>query len=492
MSEAVYNYDSLRDKILACWIGKNIGGTMGAPYEGRRYTHDITGYVTPKGEPLPNDDLDLQMAWYMMLERFGPKNFDANSLADCWQLMIGPNWNEYGICKKNLSLGLLPPLCGEFDNDKWKHSNGAWIRSEIWACLAPGFPNVAIKYAIMDATLDHGMGEGVYAEIFTAALESIAFMETDVRKIVETALTYVPESCRVAQCVRLVLAEYDKKTPYRQVRELLVETTSDLGWFQAPANVGFVVIGLIYGEADFKKSMIYTINCGDDTDCTGGTVGAVLGIISGTAGIPGDWQEYIGDRIIQKSINGHFDRYRPQTCTEFTDKIMTMLPTLLDANDVKASFGDVPSYNQSEAFAVLDGYSAHFWKRSPYSFDINYPERLSAMVEYEKEPVILPGESFPIKVTFRHLGHWSGEMIHCSVDLALPNGWTADYRKNTYIGRGVDDFETPEQNFRGIEQNVYRFTVTAGDFVADKNRLFLILTSPMYAQPFTIPITLLG
>ena len=490
--KAVFNYAQLRDKILACWIGKNIGGTMGAPYEGQRCMQDITGYASPKGEPLPNDDLDLQLAWFLTLERFGPQHFDANSLADCWQLMIGPNWNEYGIGKKNLSLGLLPPLCGEYDNDKWKHSNGAWIRSEVWACLAPGFPNVAIKYAIMDASIDHGMGEGVYAEIFTAALESIAFVEKDIRKIVETALTYIPEGCRLAQSIRLVLTEYDKKTPYRDVRNKIVEATQDMGWFQAPENVGFVVLGLLYGEGDFKKTMIYTINCGDDTDCTAGTVGAVLGIVNGTAGIPADWQEYIGDRIIQKCINGHFVSDLPKTCTEFTDKILAMIPRLLEANGVPFSYGEQERYCREEAFAVLENYSAGFWSRSPYSFDINYPQRIGITVEYEREPVVRPGESFPIKVTFRHLGLWSGEMIHCSAYLHLPAGWSADYRKNVYIGRGVDLFETPGQNPRGIHQNELRINVTPGECVDVQNKLYLILSSPMYAQPFTIPITLLG
>ena len=27
---------AFRDKVYACWIGKNIGGTMGTPYEGKR------------------------------------------------------------------------------------------------------------------------------------------------------------------------------------------------------------------------------------------------------------------------------------------------------------------------------------------------------------------------------------------------------------------------------------------------------------------------
>ena len=55
-----FNRERLYDKIYACWIGKNIGGTMGTPYEGSRALNDISGFVTPPGEPLPNDDLDLQ------------------------------------------------------------------------------------------------------------------------------------------------------------------------------------------------------------------------------------------------------------------------------------------------------------------------------------------------------------------------------------------------------------------------------------------------
>ena len=49
------------DKVRACWIGKNVGGTMGGPYEGSREMNDIKGYNSPKGEALPNDDLDLQL-----------------------------------------------------------------------------------------------------------------------------------------------------------------------------------------------------------------------------------------------------------------------------------------------------------------------------------------------------------------------------------------------------------------------------------------------
>lgn len=37
--------------------------------------------------------------------------------------------------------------------------------------------------------------------------------------------------------------------------------------FDAPENVAFVVLGLLYGEGDFGKSLIIANNCGEDTDC---------------------------------------------------------------------------------------------------------------------------------------------------------------------------------------------------------------------------------
>ena len=51
---------TLYDKIYACWLGKNIGGTLGGPVEGRMQVLDLTWYpvLSDKGA-LPNADLDL-------------------------------------------------------------------------------------------------------------------------------------------------------------------------------------------------------------------------------------------------------------------------------------------------------------------------------------------------------------------------------------------------------------------------------------------------
>ena len=275
------NKERLRDTIYAAWIGKNIGGTIGAPYEGQNKLFDIKGFASEPGKPLPNDDLDLQLMWLFAMEQEGPWYFGARTLSEYWLLGIDPCWNEYGRGKANLCDGVIAPLSGELHNEKWRHSNGAWIRSEIWACLCPGFPSIAREYAFADACIDHGMGEGTYAELFTATLESKAFFMNDVRKLIEEGLAAIPSDCRVYKAVKLVIDEYDKGTPYPEVREMLIKQSEDIGVFQAPANLGYVTIGLLYGEGDFKNSVLYAVNCGDDTDCTGATVGAILGIVIG-------------------------------------------------------------------------------------------------------------------------------------------------------------------------------------------------------------------
>ena len=42
MSLITLDRDAYRDKVLACWLGKNIVGTLGMPYECKKHTHNLT------------------------------------------------------------------------------------------------------------------------------------------------------------------------------------------------------------------------------------------------------------------------------------------------------------------------------------------------------------------------------------------------------------------------------------------------------------------
>lgn len=127
-SSEFINRSEYRDKVLGCWTGKNIGGTLGAPMEGRREIFDVKFYVQDlKGKPAPNDDLDLQLIWLLAVEENGIYQVNERVLGEYWLSHITAPWNEYGVGKENMANGLVPPLSGAFNNEQWKNSNGAWI-----------------------------------------------------------------------------------------------------------------------------------------------------------------------------------------------------------------------------------------------------------------------------------------------------------------------------------------------------------------------------
>lgn len=493
-----FNKKRIWDKIYGCWTGKNIGGTMGTPYENTQELLDIHGFATAPGEVLPNDDLDLQLVWLRAMDEMGPEAVNERVLGEYWLTYICPAWNEYGIGKSNLREGLQAPLSGEVYNEKWKNSNGAWIRTEIWACLFPGSPEKAIRYAFYDACVDHGYNEGTYAAIFVAAMESAAFVFSDINTLLEIGLSKIPSDCRMAKAVRLVMDEYAKGTDWKVTRELLIEQSADIGWFQAPANVGFVVLGMLYGQGDFKKSMILAINCGDDTDCTGATIGAIMGIMKGTEGIPADWRSYIGDKIITCcNTNGH--GAWPATCTDLTDRVMEMLPTTNRIHRYYNGFyGNSRNAYQQETIVTF-GDEDDFSAISPESYlgnvfvqdtfaNSHYTIHetgiyADVLVELEHQPEITPLGTISGRINIKDARMQIARQFH--LRWFLPEGWSVSCKSF------VPALEPLEYNNR-TRLATAEFTITAGEKVDANNRLVLEVSSESRPSCVYVPIVLLG
>lgn len=66
------------DKMRGCWNGKNIGGTLGTPFEGMRGLFDIQYYSQPLDKPLPNDDI------CSLYGSTRSRNTVGTSTAICW------------------------------------------------------------------------------------------------------------------------------------------------------------------------------------------------------------------------------------------------------------------------------------------------------------------------------------------------------------------------------------------------------------------------
>lgn len=474
------NRREYRDKVLGCWTGKNIGGTLGAPMEGRREMFDITFYTQNlRGNPVPNDDLDLQLAWLRAVETYGVYDVDEKILGEYWLAHVTGPWNEYGTARFNMINGLLPPLSGFCNNEQWKNSNGAWIRSEIWACLFPGEPDEAAPFAWYDACVDHA-DDGIYAEIFTVSLESAAFIESDLRKVIHSALVRIPENCRVARSVKLALAEFDAGHDWKTARNKVVEESADLGWFQAPSNVAFTVIGLLYGNGDFGKSICTAVNCGDDTDCTGATCGAILGIMKGRSGIPLEWIEPIGENIKTIAVNP-FGMFLPSTLDELTDRIIACKMQAEAENPALVRLTDGVSIIDPTLREMLMNGSetaARVLSRSSKRLDYALPYgRFS--VEFEKGPLMSPGESQKLTLTF---GNSPFDCRYLSVEWHLPDGWMLQ--------------PGPRQRMMIRNSNSFALEVelTAGDFsdVMIYPQLELRISDRNYPYYVTLPFQLSG
>lgn len=502
------NVKEFRSKVLGCWMGKNIGGTLGAPFEGKRGTVEIDFYTQDlAGKALPNDDLDLQLVWLVAAEKFG-RATNASILGEYWHSYIVPNWSEYGMGMNNMRMGLVPPLSGWVGNPN-RDSCGAFIRSEIWACLAPGHPEVAVRYAYEDAIVDHSE-EGVYGEIFCAAVQSAAFAEKDKLKLIEIGLSWIPESCGVARGIRCVIESWQQGLDWKAARKNLLREVPDAFFYgymgekevditrgrtgyDAPANVSIFILGWLYGADDFGKSLCIAVGCGEDTDCTAATLGATLGIIHGIDAIPEQWKAPIGSGIVTISLNkADLGWIFPNTVEELTERVIRLTPRFLDdkfVDTVAAREGYALALNEGEALynkprEAVPGYfrtfEADVLKRQP--FQVRYETPIyTAWLDYGTEPLARAGEPLKLNLHFENLlrkPQWLTLRWH------LPAGWQMAPAPQVslvlphYIGGHV-----------GIATS--EFSVTPGELAAARSDLFVDITSDGHHTRLVIPVTLL-
>lgn len=456
------DYKTLRDKILGCFNGKNAGGVLGAPFEQLpRGTNDVSFYIQENLDcnPPANDDLDLQLVWLYAAEKYG-KEVSSHELCECWNTFITPDWAEYGAAKRNLTNGFLPPLSGSIDNN-YRNSNGAWIRTEIWACLAPLYPEIAVRYAIEDAIVDHAE-EGVFATAFCAALESAAFGESDVIRLMEIALTYIPTSSACYDAIEIAKNAYKDGVDWKEARRrILAKYPSSFGiahtrlgilddefvgtervGFDAPAHMGFIAISLLYGEGDFEKTICLATNCGEDTDCTAGTVGAVFGIIHGNSAMPEKWMKPLGGVINTCCIELNGGLIVPKNTDELTDRILRLMPVFLNDNALKVSeegytltkdtaltcpprveyTPEVLGHKKDCRLSIKEILSL-----SPYAVRHEF-FNVGVILDYEKAPFVKEGDSFKLTLYLHDLmdgtvrSHYANIKMYTDEGITLPYG----------------------------------------------------------------------
>ena len=313
----------IQSRILGCWLGKSIGGTLGLPAEGKMERLNFTFYDPVPTSAPPNDDLELQLVWLDLVEKANSSLTQAN-FAKAWLDHIHYMWDEYGRCRWNLRRGVPVENVGTFENH-FVSGMGSPIRSEIWACLFPGAPDCAANYAALDASLDHGV-EGIAGEVFFAVLQSLVAGGASLQEALGFAWRYLPSHCETSRAIALILKIYEAGVDeWKRWRQLLAQYGNDK-FTHAPLNVALTIWALCYGEGNFEKSILLAVNGGYDTDCTAATVGATLGLMLGEKGIPSRWIEPIGEDIFVGP--GIIGINAPKSLTELTARTVALIGKL--------------------------------------------------------------------------------------------------------------------------------------------------------------------
>lgn len=290
------------DKVHGAWLGKCIGGAFGLPVEGCTHerivsTHgELRDYVVKPPETL-NDDTGYGILLLHAVEEYGP-DFTSEQLGRDWlaHLPLETTFTAERAAIENMLRGIMPPESGEVNNP-FNWWIGGLMKGEVCGLLAPGRPWLAAELAIRDGVIAHS-GEGVYGEVFCAVLVSAAFFETDIHKLLETALAYIPSQSKLTEVVRQTMVWCSQTDDWHEPMRKVYDTYArQYHWVHTFPNAAMVVIGLLFGKGDFEEALRITALCGLDADTTASQVGALMGVIVGESGIPAKWKDPLGDRL---------------------------------------------------------------------------------------------------------------------------------------------------------------------------------------------------
>ena len=300
----------LSDKIKGGWAGQTIGVTFGGPYEFRfngTFIGDYQplkwydGYLanTMTNNPGLYDDLYMDLTFVDVFEKYGldvPVDSFANAYANAGYML----WHANQAGRYNILHGIKPPMSGHWKNNPHADCIDYQIESDFAGLMSPGMPNTASS---ISDKIGHIMnyGDGWYGGVFVGAMYSLAFVSNDINYITNEALKTIPKQSEFYQSINDVL-RWHKKYPsdWKQTWfEVQKKWANDIscpeGVFapfniDAKVNAAYVVIGLLYGQKDFTKTLEITTRCGQDADCNPSTAAGILGTILGYDKIPAYWK----------------------------------------------------------------------------------------------------------------------------------------------------------------------------------------------------------
>lgn len=318
------------ERVYAGVLGKIIGVYLGRPFEGLSYDRimaelgEINYYVhEQRGAPLvvADDDITGTFTFLRALaDHGGSASLTATQIGQTWlNYLIEERtilwWGGMGISTEHtaymrLKNGIAAPRSGSMalNTKVVAEQIGSQIFIDGWAMVAAGDPALAADLAYKAASVSHD-GEAIYGAQVIAAMEAQAFVEPDLQKLLDCAITFIPRDSVIARQIADMREWHVKYADWHQTR---LEIVKKYGYDKFGGNCHIVPnhalihLGLLYGGDDFQKALMITNTAGWDTDCNSANVGCLLGIKNGLATFDAgpDWRGPVADRLYLPTADG--------------------------------------------------------------------------------------------------------------------------------------------------------------------------------------------
>jgi ADP-ribosylglycohydrolase len=325
-------------RLAGAWYGRIAGCMLGKPVEqGDHWTPEhlrsylqqahawpLTGYV-PLLDPMPDgfvlracwpettlgnitggardDDIDYTILGLQLLEQhqhvLSTGDVGRGWLASFPVLQL---FTAERATYRNLVNGIAPEESASVRNP-YREWIGAQIRADIFGYAFPGQPARAAQFAWRDARLSH-VGNGIYGEMWIAALLSQAFVCTTADDVFDQSLAYVPRRSRLREALETTRSLKVAGASWEEAVQEVHRAFGHYRWVHTVNNATLVAIGLLWGEDDYALSVGRTVMGGWDTDSNGATVGSVLGALHGLEAIPERFVEPLRGEV-RSAVFGH-------------------------------------------------------------------------------------------------------------------------------------------------------------------------------------------
>ncbi|MDY4550890.1 MAG: ADP-ribosylglycohydrolase family protein, partial [Parabacteroides sp.] len=147
--------------------------------------------------------------------------------------------------------------------------------------------------------------------VYVATMYALAFVSNDINYVVTEGLKAIPAESEFRQCMQFVIDAYrtnpsDWKKTWHLIEEKWSEKENCPEGVKAPLNIdtkincAYILMGLLYGQGDYTKTIEIATRCGQDSDCNPASAAGILGTMIGYEQIPDEWKACLSPIVDRK------------------------------------------------------------------------------------------------------------------------------------------------------------------------------------------------